>query len=81
MSLAATKYITNYTHKGHDRATLEIQQRNEVSEFRDSRYIAASEASWHLFENPIHHQEPAVMRLTTFASSQRHPFKLTSTFP
>ena len=63
MSLAAAKYITKYTHKGPDRATIEIQQRNEVSEFRDSRYIAASEASWRLLEFPIHHQQPAVMSL------------------
>jgi hypothetical protein len=63
MSLAAAKYITKYTHKGPDRATVEIQKRNEVSEFKDSRYIAASESSWRLFEFPIHHQEPAVMSL------------------
>jgi hypothetical protein len=70
MSLAAAKYITKYTHKGPDRATLEIQQRNEVSEFRDSRYIAASEASWRLFEYPIHHQEPAVMSLQVHLPGQ-----------
>jgi hypothetical protein len=45
MSLAAAKYITKYTHKGPDRATIEIQQRNEVFKFRDSRYTAASEAA------------------------------------
>jgi DNA replication protein DnaC len=70
MSLAAAKYITKYTHKGPDRATVEIQQRNEVSEFRDSRYIAASEASWRLFEFPIHHQEPAVMSLQVHLPGQ-----------
>ena len=63
MSLAAAKYITKYTHKGPDRATIEIQQQDEVSEYRDSRYIAASEAAWRLFEIPIHHQQPAVMSL------------------
>jgi hypothetical protein len=46
MSLAAAKYITKYTHKGVDRATVEIQRRNEVSDLRDCRYIGASEASW-----------------------------------
>ena len=48
MSLAAAKYITKYTHKGPDRATIEIQRRREdkVSEFKDSRYIAATEAAW-----------------------------------
>jgi PIF1-like helicase len=63
MSLAAAKYITKYTHKGPDRATLELQQRNEVSDFIDCRYIAASEAAWRLFEIPIHHQQPAVISL------------------
>ena len=63
MSLSAAKYITKYTHKGPDRATIEIQHRNEVSEFKDTRYIASSEACWRLFEFPIHHQEPAVMSL------------------
>ena len=63
MSLSAAKYITKYTHKGPDRAVIEIQQRDEVSEFKDCRYITASEACWHLFEFPIHHQKPAVMSL------------------
>ena len=70
MSLAAAKYITKYTHKGPDRATVEIQQRNEVSEFRDSRYIAASEATWRLLQFPIHHQEPAVMSLQVHLPGQ-----------
>ncbi len=63
MSLAAAKYITKYTHKGPDCATIELQQRNEVSEFIDSRYIAASKATWCVFEFPIHHQSPSVMSL------------------
>jgi len=46
MSLAAAKYITKYTHKGPNHATIKIQCHNqdEVSEFKDSQYIAASEA-------------------------------------
>ena len=70
MSLAAAKYITKYTHKGPDRATLELHQRNEVSDFKDSRYIAASEAAWRIFEFPIHHQEPAVMSLQVHLPGQ-----------
>jgi hypothetical protein len=63
MSRAAAKYITKYTHKRPNRATLQLQQRNEVSDFKDSGYIAASEATWRLFEFVIHHQEPAVISL------------------
>ena len=70
MSLAAAKYITKYTHKGPDRATLELRQRNEVSDFKDSRYIAASEAAWRIFEFPIHHQEPAVISLQVHLPGQ-----------
>lgn len=55
MSLAVVKYITKYTHKGPNRATIEMQQCNKVSKFKDSCYIAASEVSWHLFEFPIHY--------------------------
>jgi hypothetical protein len=36
MSLAAAKYITKYTHKGPDHATVQLQQRDEVSEYKDS---------------------------------------------
>ena len=42
VSFAAAKYITKYTHKGPDRATLQIEKRDEVSEFCDGRYIAGS---------------------------------------
>jgi hypothetical protein len=65
MSLAAAKYITKYTHKGPDRATIKIQRcrEDEVSEFKDSCYIAATEAAWRLFEFPISHQYPPVIRL------------------
>ena len=70
MSLATAKYITKYTHKGPDRSTLELRQHNEVSDFKDSRYIAASEAAWCIFEFPIHHQEPAVMSLQVHLPEQ-----------
>src|ERR1700679_3201907 len=58
MSLAAAKYITKYTHKGVDRATVEIQRRNEESDLRACRDLGASAASWRIFELPLHHQPP-----------------------
>ncbi len=63
MSLVATKYITKYTHKGPDCATIKIQCHNqdEVSDFKDSQYIAAMEAAWRLFEFPIGHLYPTVI--------------------
>jgi hypothetical protein len=57
MSLAAAKYIMKYAHKGPDWATIEIQCHNhdKVLKFKDSYYIAATEAAWHLFKFPIIH--------------------------
>jgi hypothetical protein len=46
MSLAATKYITRYTHKGSNCPFVEIQCCDEVSELKDCRYISPSEVSW-----------------------------------
>ena len=70
MSLQAAKYITKYTHKGPDRATVELRRRDEVAQFKDCRYIAASEACWRLLEFPIHHQVPPVMSLQVHLPGQ-----------
>jgi hypothetical protein len=65
MLLAAAKYITKYMHKGPDQATVEVQccDCDEVSEFKDSRYIGATKAAWCLFEFPVVHQHPLVVCL------------------
>jgi hypothetical protein len=57
-------------NKGPDHATMEIQQRDKVSEFRDSQYIAASEAAWRLFRFPIHSQQPNVIQLQVHLPGQ-----------
>ena len=67
-SLAAAKYITKYAHKGPNHAMIKIQQCNEVSKFRDCRYVAVSKATWHLFKFPIHHQELPIMSLQVHPS-------------
>lgn len=63
ISLTATKYITKYTHKGPDRARIELFTGDEVSTYLNSRYISASEAVWCLLEFPLHKQIPDVVRL------------------
>ena len=47
MSLAAAKYIMKYAHKGPNQATIEVQcqDHDEVSKFKDSCYIGATEAA------------------------------------
>ena len=64
MSLAAAKYIMKYAHKGPNQTTIEVQRwdHDEVSKFKDSCYIGATEAAWHLFKFPIIYQHPSVVR-------------------
>jgi len=59
-----------YTHKGPDRATMQIQQCNKVLEFWDGQYIAATEACWCLFQFPIHNQKPTIISLQVYLLGQ-----------
>jgi len=64
-SVEAVKYIHKYIYKGHDRTTLEVmdQNRNEIKEYLDARYIGAVESCWHMFEFSMHAETPHVYRL------------------
>ena len=64
-SIEAVKYIHKYIYKGHDRTTLEImdQNRDEVKEYLDARYIGAVESCWHMNEFSMHGEYPPVYRL------------------
>ena len=64
ISIKATKYIHKYIHKGSDRSTLTIEDKNdEIKLHLDSRYISAPEAVWRLFRYEMHEEKPTVMRL------------------
>ncbi|KAM3685737.1 hypothetical protein ACB098_11G143300 [Castanea mollissima] len=57
------KYLFKYITKGPDRATLILEDADEVKTYLNCRYVSAIEACWRIFEFPIHHREPAVQRL------------------
>ena len=70
----SVKYITKYVFKGHDRTTLGLaddQQRNEIKEYLDARYIGSVESCWHIFEFPMHAEKPAVYRLPVHLEGQQ----------
>ena len=67
-SVQAVKYLYKYINKGPDRIMVSVteeepQERNEVQEFVNARYISASEAFWRLYEFPIHSIYPPVDKL------------------
>ena len=66
VSVDSCRYITKYVFKGHDCTTValaEDQNRDEVKEYIDARYIGSSESCWHIFEFSMHAQSPTVYRL------------------
>ena len=65
-SVESIKYIHKYIYKGHDRTTLALaddQNRNEIREYLDARYIGSVESCWHMFEFAMHAGKPTVYRL------------------
>jgi hypothetical protein len=75
-AVEAVKYIHKYIYKGHDRTTLEIsgpaeQQRDEIKEYLDARYISAAESCWHIFEFSMHSESPSVYRLPVHLENQQ----------
>ena len=72
-SVESIKYIHKYIYKGHDRTTLELrddQNRDEVKEYLDARYIGSVESCWHMFEFVMHEETPPVYRLPVHLEGQ-----------
>nr|GEZ95141.1 uncharacterized protein [Tanacetum cinerariifolium] len=59
------KYLFKYIDKGPDRvtATVEDDEKDEISDYYDCRYLSSCEAAWRIFRFDIHHRFPAVKRL------------------
>ena len=47
------------------------QNRDEVKEYMDARYIGSAESCWHIFEFPMHAQKPTVYRLPVHLEDQQ----------
>jgi hypothetical protein len=62
-SINAIKYVFKYVYKGHDRASITVEEENEIKKYLDSRYVSAPEAFWRLFRFKIHKEFPAHVRL------------------
>jgi hypothetical protein len=69
-SVKAVKYIYKYIFKGHDRALVEVrsgpeleEDRDEIRQYLNCRYVSACEAAWRLFAFRLHDERPNVVRL------------------
>ena len=68
--ITAIKYLFKYVYKGHDRATVEVRNNDEIGLYLDARYISASEASWRIFHYRLHNEKPDVIQLCVHLPGQ-----------
>jgi len=73
-SVKSVKYIHKYIYKGHDRATVQVGNVDEIQEYIDGRYIGPVEACWHLFEFPMHQELPSVYRLPVHLQNEQQVY-------
>ncbi|SAL99778.1 hypothetical protein, partial, partial [Absidia glauca] len=62
-SITAVKYLYKYVYKGHDRASMEVDNGDEIKEYVDGRYVSASEACYRIFGFSLHKEFPTSERL------------------
>lgn len=76
-SVAAVKYLFKYVYKGHDKAKAVLHpavarhrgndvhpdDKNEVHDYLDARYVSTCEALWRIFKFKMHGRSPAIKRL------------------
>ena len=57
-SIDAIKYIFKYVNKGHDRASVTLEEKNEIKLYFDAKYVSAPEARWTLFHYHLDKEYP-----------------------
>ena len=73
-SVSAVKYLYKYLHKGQDRIVVEAsnksknsdktnQVRDEVTKYRNAKYISASQAAWQIYGFSLSEKYPPVQKL------------------
>lgn len=64
MSIKAIKYVIKYTTKGSDRIEFSLKDdKDEISNYMNTRYVGAIEATWRLLGNHITYSNPTVISL------------------
>jgi len=68
-SIQAVKYLYKYIYKGHDRASVSVndadgnQEINEIENFRDARWVGPQEALWRIYGFDLNGISPPVLQL------------------
>jgi hypothetical protein len=68
-SIKAVKYLFKYLYKGHEKASISINEADkngeidEIQRYRDTRWITPPEALWRIYGFDICHISPSVRQL------------------
>lgn len=68
-SIKAVKYLFNYIYKGHDRASVTLDEADsngnidEIQQYRDARWVTPPEALWHIYSFDLSKVHPPVKQL------------------
>uniref|UniRef100_A0A0A9DUN1 ATP-dependent DNA helicase n=1 Tax=Arundo donax TaxID=35708 RepID=A0A0A9DUN1_ARUDO len=71
-SIKAVKYLFKYIYKGHDRASVAVNEANkansngdidEIRQYRDARWVTPPEALWRIYGFELSKNSPPVMQL------------------
>ncbi|XP_050065686.1 uncharacterized protein LOC126554675 [Aphis gossypii] len=62
-TVKSVMYLYKYVYKGHDAATLEIRNGDEIDNYINSRYVSPPEAVWRLFSYEMHNKSHTIVRL------------------
>ncbi|KAJ8882094.1 hypothetical protein PR048_018582 [Dryococelus australis] len=75
-SLQATRYLNKYIQKGHESAVLQVGDivRDEVTSYRDSRYVSSPEACWRLLSFKMADKNIIAVRLALHLENRQSVF-------
>ncbi|XP_058810250.1 uncharacterized protein LOC131675336 [Phymastichus coffea] len=79
-SICAVKYLYKYIYKGHDAATVVIQDsengtvviHNEICQFLDARYVGPVEACWRMLSKTLQDKSHSIMRLPVHLPNEQN---------
>nr|XP_043638365.1 uncharacterized protein LOC122609383 [Erigeron canadensis] len=68
------RYLFKYMNKGPDPVTAGVydEEKDEIKDFFDARYLSACEADWRIYAFDIHERYPAVIRLPYHLEKQQN---------
>jgi len=77
-SIRSVKYLYKYIYKGHDAASMIIEENinktiiyDEIQNFIEARYVGPVEACWRILSKTLQEKNHAIIRLPVYLSNEK----------